>query len=215
MPVCVLSARAMQYTIEVMFNRWAMLFATIVVTVCAVPLGTADTSSSTGAKFSPAAIDGFRWYSSLEPTGRFLIPVDWQVSVSKGKLLGSIVFSEPKSNSNLSRAHAQMSVNPISNFSRMQSGLVSGQIDSFIDTLQNDSRKRIEMTKPVVADPFSGTAVRFVETLDATPMRFHRYYLANDSSDLLLVVNFQAPVVSWDEAWLSGRLMMTSFSLTP
>lgn len=153
------------------------------------------------------------WVETDDPEGRFLIPANWQVRASKGKLLGSLVFSRESDAGIFDRLQTLMSVNLISNLSKMQSGIISTQIPSYVQSIEQDQTKQVEAVTPLSRGQFHGSCVRFSELRDNTPMRIQRCYLANDSADLLLVVDFQARRTAWKQAWRSGREMMQSFEL--
>ncbi len=153
------------------------------------------------------------WVETDEPAGRFLIPGDWQIRASKGKLLASLVFARGDEAGIFDRLQPLMSINPISNLSKMQNGLISRQIPTYVQAIEQDQSKTVESVQAATRDRFIGTCVRFVETRDDTPMRIHRCYLADDGNDTLLVVNFQAKESAWATAWRFGREMMNRFEL--
>jgi len=154
----------------------------------------------------------FQWIDIQEPAGRFLLPVDWQLSTSKGKLLGSFIVRKVVDGDSRDRRNPQLTVNPIS-LARMHRGLLSEQIETYIASISADERKAVEFVEPVGFGQYRGYAVRFQSELDGQTQRFHRYYIADDSTSILLVMTFSASVVTWDSAWKTGKVMMNNFQL--
>lgn len=157
--------------------------------------------------------EDLHWVETGDPAGRFRIPRNWRVRAHKGKLLGSLVFSRESGDEIFDRLQTLMSVNLISNLSKMQSGLISTQIPSYVQSIEQDRSRQVEAVESHSRGQFNGSCVRFTEVRDNTPMRIQRCYLANDSADVLMVVVFQASQAAWAQAWRSGREMMQSFEI--
>jgi len=138
-------------------------------------------SADQAAGTEPDSSSQFQWIDIQEPAGRFLVPVDWQLSTSKGKLLGSFIVRQVVDGDSHDRRNPQLTVNPIS-LARMHRGLLSEQIGTYIASIRADDRKQVELVEPVAFGQFHGYAIRFQGELDGQTQRFHRYYIADDNT---------------------------------
>lgn len=176
-----------------------------------VCVSAAKSNDEQGQEIAVAA-QAYEWVNIKEPAGRFLLPVDWHLKLSKGKLLGSFVVRQASPDDDQDRHKPQLSVNPIS-LARMHHGLLSAQIGTYIAAIKADTGKTVELVEPVRFGQFEGSAVQFKAELDGQVQRFHRYYIADDRTNMLLVMTFRAKLVHWDAVWKIGQTMMTNFEL--
>ena len=156
--------------------------------------------------------EGFEWVVFSDLSARFLKPVGWHSSTHQGKLMASLVIQEPTS-SDQSVSHARFTVNVVTNLSKTNYRLVSEQLKRYaedlsspqIDVIANDS---------ISFGKYTGVSL-LISTKDSnfTRQMSHRIYLANDTQDWLVILNFQSSEHHWQSVQTIRKAMMSSFEL--
>jgi len=156
---------------------------------------------------------GYEWLEVADLRARFLKPVAWEKEISQGKLMSSLTMHSGK-NPDQTDVEAKLSVNVISNLSKINFRLLSGEIDNYIENLSSFDAYVINSRKPVQRGQFMGESVT-LSVFDGSNnvSKEERLYLAHNQRDWLMVVTFQSAEAVWEEYTAIRDQLMQGFVL--
>ncbi len=157
--------------------------------------------------------DGFSWVEMGEIKGAFLKPDGWHFAYNKGKLLGSFSISQyaPKIGEPMG---ARFTVYAVSNLSKIDARLVSQRIPDYVRGLDDHSEYNLISANNLMRGSYRGMSVRYQFESSSGSLMRQQIYLANDQTDLLLVIIFESPQKEWEQAWPTGQVLLDNFDLS-
>lgn len=170
-----------------------------------------DTAASHEAL--PPAPSNFSWVKIEEMKVVFLRPDGWHFTNNKAKLLGSFAIyrKEPDTDG---RFETGLTLYAIRNMGKTDRELPSRQIHRFVEDMKAQEGVQVFSVARVERGPFQGLAIRYVYTSStASPIMYHRLFLANDRTDTILFITFESPESKWEETWRIGKTLVTTFIL--
>lgn len=155
----------------------------------------------------------FEWVLAEDLRARFLIPSDWEVRHSQGKIMSSLVFIENSDKSNI-QFPAEMSVNVVPNLTQMSYRLVSRQVSQYAKDLTAFDSYTVLSRSPISRGEYRGESVTLsLATKGNKKMVEQRLYLANDKRDWLMIIKFSCEEGRWEQLDATRRKVLNGFVL--